>query len=115
MPFIDDGIWGDGDIYFSDSEVISGFIARQEAQAHHVAIRLRYIPTIIPGAVESFRILRVALHDAVGRQESFSHEAFIDLVESTDHIGLRVTHAGSEFNIRHAQIIAKERQAYIRG
>ena len=114
MRFIDFGIYDDGDIYEDDTDVPAGYIAKQEAHAHYIACRLRYVATIIPGAGEAFRIIRLALHTALDRQGSFTHEAFVDRTEATDHIGLIVHHTGSEFSVAHMQLILKGKRAKAR-
>src|ERR1700704_2829906 len=93
-PVIDCGIYGDGDLYQGESESTVEHAAYAEAHAHYISTRIRYLAQLVPGASESFRILRMALRLATDRQASFTHEAFLDTVEATEQMAVVVRHTG---------------------
>ena len=115
MPFINTGIYNDGDLYHSDAEDLLDFVAEQEAHSHYVSLRLRYSAELIPGASEAFRLLRASLRTAPDIQQIFTHEAFADRVESTEHVAARVNHSGSEFIIKHIQLMVQRKKHQPKG
>lgn len=115
MPFINTGIYGDGDLYHSDVETPGTYIAKQEAHAHYIALRIKFTAALIPGAIEAFRILRSTLEVAPDSQSRYTHEAFIDRAEMTDRISAIIKHTGSEFIIKHVQLLVKPKRAKAKG
>lgn len=108
--FINFGIYGDGDLYGSDIATVVKSVANQEVHGHRVAVQITYTGAVVPGGSEAFRINDIRLRLTPDRQGSFTHEAFIDKVTPSTRIALQITHAGSEFIISHAQLIAQRKK-----
>jgi hypothetical protein len=111
MRFVDYGIYGDGDLYESDANLALGYVARLESHGSYVAIKLHYTSQLIPGNLESFRVLRVSCDVSLNRPSNFTYEAFVDKVEATDQLSMILRHSGSEFVVANSQLITKMKRS----
>lgn len=114
IRFIDFGVYDDGDIYESDVNIPIGYVAKQECHSHHIGIRVRYTSAVIPGSGEAFQLIRATLRATIDSVDYYTYLAFIDKVEATDHIAVRIKHSGSEFHINHITLEGKMRRKQVR-
>ena len=108
--YIDTGIYDDGDLYQSTDGLPTSYIAVQELHYHRISPRINYTASVIPGAGESFKIFNIQLRVAQDSQQSFSHEAFVDLTTPSEFISPKINHLGSEFVIANVQLIAQRKR-----
>lgn len=111
MLFVDSGIYGDGDLYESDANVSLGYAAKQEVHGNYVALRLHYTGALIPGNLESFRVLRLSYDASLNRPSAFGYEAFVDRVESTDQISVILHHTGTELTLKNMSLVLKQKRS----
>lgn len=113
--YIDYGIYGDGDIYEGDVGAPAEYVANQEVHAHYLAVIIRYTAALVPGGTEAFKIHQIVPREAIDRQGSFTHEAFLDRVEASNQLSFVIKHTGSEFIISHVQLLGQRKKHQPKG
>lgn len=108
-------LWGDGGLYDTTEGDSGEYSAERELHYHRVSLRVNYTAEVIPGGSDAFRIYDLRLRLAPDRQASFTHEAFVDATTPSERLSLRITHAGSEFNVNHLQLIASRKKHQPKG
>lgn len=111
MLFIDSGIYGDGDLYESDANQSLGYSAWAESAGSYVAVRLHYTSQVVPGNIESFRVLRVSFDCSLNRPAANAYEAFIDRVDAADQISVILHRSGDEFIVDNLSLFLKMKRS----
>lgn len=111
----DGSLWGDGDLWVAFAAESVEHIVEKEQQCHRLSLKVTYTASPIPGVTEAFNIHDVRVRLSKIRQGSYTYETFVDATTPSERLGIRVSHAGSEFIISNMQLLASRKQHQPKG
>lgn len=111
----DGGLYGDGDYYYSPSIAPVEYVVEREVHCHRLSVKITRTATAEVGSGEDFCIHSIRARLAPDRQGSFTHEAFVDAVTTSERVSAKINYSGGEFILSHLQLIAQRKKHQPKG